>query len=479
MTTSRTLIDPRTLRGVGLDDLSTVDWDFNDTQVPWFYQSTSEFMENYPSGWPTPTVVPIQTGAATFRQNVLNTLSSNGRCLIELDEAVYHLTSFEAAAGDPMYAFGFWDTRLVGFIGKGPDKTVIQMDANSLSSTQRSGIAAFTAASWGVLNIGMMRIDGDAASPAVLAGVTVRAADQQIIPSFASDNLIVGGQPAPHRGVTFFRRGSSPYGYFYQSHVRYQGAARAATSRPPFESANFDSQYSYGYSHHVESDGRRSPELDAARPRRCGVMMGNNEQVSELHDVWLHHSNVSRYAVNDENRDTSGLYLVERVKAEQITVNQNRDPALNGGASLGGWTNATPFGWESCNGTIRVQRTIISQDNPNPLSGVGQIPMHFQMTHVGDRNPVGGRFYADDNEYRWPAHPHLDGFAGFRISQTSHWWLNGSPAGSPHRLNETIFVTQDGVRLQPAVISGTWPPTLASLTAAGITPHTHYLVRSA
>src|SRR5699024_4962963 len=129
-----------------------------------------------------------------------------------------------------------------------------------------------------------------------------------------------------------------------------------------------------------------SPDLDPAQPRRAGVLLLNNEDSAIMRDCWLHHSNLSRYAANDENRNTSGLYRVERCKAEKITNNHNTDPALNGGNTLRGYTNATPFGWESVNGTIEVIDCIVSQDNP--YTDI-QWPGHFQLTYVGSRNPQG------------------------------------------------------------------------------------------
>lgn len=458
----------------GLANPAPVSYDWSEANPPWAYTGTTqvereaEFLANYPPGWTLPTIVDL-AGSGTFRQRVLATIAANGRCAIRLPAGVHHLTSFEAASG-PMYAFGLWHTDLVGFIGAGPDQTVIQMDADSLSQTQLDGIAAMTLANWDVLQIGMMRLDGDPASPVVLAGLTIRADDQQLIPAFGADIGIAGNQPAPHKGVEFYKLGSSSISAFYQSHVRYQGAARACNSRPPFESANWGSGEGYGYSYHVESDGRRAPELDPARPRRCGVMMGNSEYVSVLSHCWLHHTNLSRYAVNDQNRPIDGEYLVAYCKAEQITNTRNVDPALNGGNSLGGWTNATPFGWESTAATVTVHDTIISQDNNN-ISG--QFPADFQMTHVGSRNPQGGRFFAWGNDYRCSPWPQLDGFACFRILNSTYWWTDG--------LATTLDVrkTAGGPKLTPHVYTGTWPPSAAYLAANSLTPDTHCIVKAA
>src|SRR5699024_8678206 len=158
-----------------------------------------------------------------------------------------------------------------------------------------------------------------AQSPVLLGGLTFRAADQQMVHS-KHPNLVesVVPQPAPHNGVMIF-----PNSHAVVSHVRFQAAARAWTQYPPFECGNANSQYGTILWNTCECDGRRSPDLDPARPRRAGVLLINNETSSIMRDCWMHHSNVSRYAANDENRDTSGLYRLERCKAEQITNQRN------------------------------------------------------------------------------------------------------------------------------------------------------------
>ncbi len=422
---------PITVRGgTRRQPLAGLAWEYSDTNVPWAYSSSTqsgreaEYFANWPAGWSSvPTIVDIQTGGADFRTNVLNTIAANGRCIIRLGEGTYHLTSFVKAASDEMYAFGLWHTNLAGFVGQGADKTIIQMDAGSMNATQLAGIATLTSAN--VNNLHLMRLDGEASSPAVLAGLTLQAQDQQTIASFAAGNSIAGGQPAPHGGVLWYKRGVAANVYFYCSHVRARGAGRACTSLPPFEHANFNSQYEYGYYFNTESDGRRAAELDAARPRRCGIVMGNNASVHSMVNCWLHHTNVSRYAMNDQNATTSGAYTVAYCKVEHITDTQNTDPALNGGASLGGYTNATLLGWETCNGTITVHHSILCQDN---TVASGQTPCHFQMTTVGStrgtNGPQGGRLTAYDNVYRH-AVSHLSGFLTCRIAAATYWYLDG------------------------------------------------------
>jgi hypothetical protein len=182
----------------------------------------------------------------------------------------------------------------------------------------------------------------------------------------------------------------------------------------------------------------------------------------------MHHTNVSRYAVNDENRATTGKYNVIRVKAEQITNTHNTDPNLNGGVSLNGYTNASLFGWESCSGTVTVTDCIMSQDDPYTDR---QIAQHLQFTSVGGRNPQGGRLIVRGGVYRTPVWPQLNGFLTIRVIPTTYWVLDG--------YNTTMnILSPAGVRLTPHVVTGTWPPSAATLASAGVTPATHYIVRN-
>lgn len=464
-------------RGKGLTDYApatgALPYEYSDTNVPWAYTGSTqsareaEFLANWPAGWPSvPTIVDIQTGGANFYTNLNNTVNAaGGRVIVRLSAGTYHLTSFQliGSSGNQLYAFGFWHPNLAGIIGQGADQTTIQMDAGSVSGAQLSAIAALTKASGQANQLGMMRLDGSSTSPVVFAGVTIQAADQPLVTSFQADNGIAGNQPAPHSGIVFYQNA-----YFYVSHVRARGAARACTSLPPFEHGNFNSQYENGYYFNVEIDGRRAAELDSNRPRRCGALLGNNATVHYMKNFWIHHTNVSRYAMNDQNANTSGVYTACYGKLENISNIRNTDPNLNGGATLGGYTNATPFGWESCNGTINLDNLIIQQDNA--YTDV-QIAQHLQLTTVGSRNPQGGRLHATNITARCSVWPQLDGYLCFRMPTGTYWVSDGYAT--------TLDVKHtSGASKTAYVYSGTWPPSSAVLTAAGISPSTHYIVRN-
>lgn len=480
-TTLRVKVDANTLRGVGLDDISSTEhYSWSDANPPWAYTSTSQFRATWPNGV---TVVPIQTGSSDFWTNLSNTVVAAGaRIVVELGEGVYHLDKFRVigASGKKAYSFGFWFPNLQGLVGQGPDKTFVQLDANAttvdldgttnVTSMVHDEMSEMTQASFSPIQRSLCRIDGSVSSPVIISGLTFRAADQLPITEISPD--ITGNvflpQPSPHNGVIIYDNWGNLGAYV--SYVRFQGAGRGMTSQPPFECANAQTGRGTVYWNNCEFDGRRSIDLDIARPRRCGVVMVNGETLSDFTDCWFHHSNISRYASNDQNRAYSGIYNLTRCKSEQITNTLNTDPALNGGNSLGGYTNATPFGWESSSATITVRDCIVHQDNPNPLSGTGQIPMMFQLTSVGGVNPQGGRFYVYGGDYHW-VHSQLEGFVGFRISNSTYWWMDGFAT--------TLFVYhKDGQRLAPYQVTGMWPPSAEALAGAGVTPETHYLIRA-
>lgn len=310
-----------------------------------------------------------------------------------------------------------------------------------------------------------MRVDGSSASKVCIAGVTFRSADQQNLTAKGVGVNMVLPQPAPHNGLQVY--GGS---HAYISYVRFQGAGRAATSAPPFECAN--AQTGGGVTHwdHCEFDGRRSPDLDPAQPRRCGPVMANGETLSSFTDSWFHHSNISRYAANDQNRDYQGEYSLTRCKLDHLTDNQNTDPALNGGASLQGYTNVTPLGWESVNGTITVTDCIIDQDNSHSS---GQVPCHIQLTSVGSRNPQGGRLTMSGTVCRNGGFPVIGEFITARIQASTFWWTDGPETTLDVHHPET------GVLLTHHLYTGSWPPSASTLAGQGITPDTHYIVRHA
>lgn len=443
---------------------ASINYDWSETNVPWAYVSPTQFTQDWPGGI---SIVDIQTASGDFYTNLYNTANSApGRVVVRLGAGVYHLNQFRliGSSGSQTYSFGFWHPKLQGLLGQGADKTFIQMDADSMTQAQLDALAVMDKASFAPNQMGIMRIDGSDVSPVLISGVTFRAEDQQMLTATASDTGIVVPQPAPHHGLVIYSGSSALISY-----VRFQGAGRACMSQPPFEHGNVGSQYAdYIVYKNCEFDGRRSPDLDPARPRRCGPIMLNNETLATLQDCWIHHTNLSRYAVNDQNRETQGAYNLIRVKAEQITNVHNVDPALNGGASLGGYTNASLFGWESCNGTVTIQDCMMSQDDP--YTDV-QIAQHLQFTSVGARNPQGGRLTVRGGVFHNTAWPQLEGILSIRAIPGTYWVSDG--------YNTTMSIyTRDGTRLSPYVYSGSWPPSSATLQGAGVSAATHYLIRN-
>lgn len=454
---TRTLTDGAGVRD-SASEVHNADW--SDTNLPWAYSSTSQFR----TGWPVDTVVVPLTGTGTFRQKVLSTVAAAGqRVVVELPAGIHTLSSFEliGSSGDPQYAFGLWTPNLQGFVGQGPDQTFIEMAPNSVSAAQLTRIAGMTKASGAPISMGMLRIDGTAGKPALLSGLTMRAHDQQMA-TFAPDNGIFEPQPCPHHGVYFYNGATAIAQY-----LRMTGASRACTSLPPFETSQITSQRATVTIRNTEMDGRRAAAIDPARPRRGSTVMGNSEVNHTLTDVWLHHHNVSRYAANDST--TGGSYTATRVKMEKITDLRNSgDPTLNGGLSLGGWTDASCMGWESVGGVITLNEPFLIQDNPNVG---GQVPCHLQLTSVG-ANPRGGRMYVYGGTFRNNGFPSIDGYLTIRIGATTYWWTDGVA-------NTIAVYSATGARKTAHQYTGSWPPTAGYLAANGLNPDTHYIVRTA
>jgi hypothetical protein len=407
-------------------------------------------------------VVNLSATGATFWDRLNNTVNAQpGRFICRLPAGDHVLTSFRliGSSGDQSYAFGFWFPKLAGLDGAGPDLTFVTMAANSMTAAQLTRLSGMTQASFSPNQMGMCRFDASA-GPGFVGGLTFRAANQNTLTSISGDitsslSPVVVPQPAPHQGPVFYTGSTMTI-----SHVRFQGAGKAMTSQPPFEMANCTSARANLTYRNCEFDGRISPAFDAAQPRKCAPWMGNDEILSDISDSWFHHSNVSRYAANDEGQSLTGRnYKLTRCKLEQITNTQND--------GHGGYTNATPCGWESTNATITVTDCIIAQNNPNYA---GAAPQDFQLTSVGGFDPAGGRMKVIGGVYRNTGFPALDGWTCFRIPN-SRFKTDG------YATTVDVRDVAGGARKTAYVYNGTWPPSQATFDASGVDPSTHYLVR--
>lgn len=459
-------------------------YDWSDSNLPWAYTSVNDWEQYLPAGVP---VVPLSAVAGDFWTKLNATVNAQpGRFILRLPEGVFTLTSFRAvgSSGDPTYAFGFYFAKLAGIVGAGADKTIIEMAPNSVSTAQLDKMKTMTQSSFIQLQMGMFRFDseyGGVGAPMYLGGVTVEAAPQPLLTSIASDiegNVYVP-QSAPHLGVVVYSSSSRRHSGSYVAYARFRGAGKAMMSQPPFELSNFTSQRNDIRYVNSEFDGRMSPRYDASQPRKCVPFMTNGGITQIIKDCWMHHSNVSRYAANDEAVASptalSNTYRMERMKIDQITNTRNEQAGINGGNSLGGYTNASNIGFESSNALIEIIDCIVSVDNPYTN---GQVPCHIQFTSTG-ANRVGGKLYVKGGEFRHTVYPQLNGFCTARVQTTSPWYNNGTTGSTAGLTSNFDIRLADDTKLSPYIVTGTWPPTAATLAAAGVTPQSHFLVRNA
>lgn len=433
---------------------------------PWAAGTTEAIVT---ASWPKGLlIVDLPTTGGTFAQRMDAACSAApGPCVVRLPPGVHHLTKFRLAgrSGRQDFAFGYFHPKWLGWVGSGAASTIVQMDAGSVSAAQLAHLSTMTAASFDPSELSVALMQPTDASTVYLGGITIRAADQPFLVKVAPDLAakgIITPQPAPHGGIMV---GPGKRAVF--SYVRFAGASRAMYAAPPFEHGAVSTQYSPSILlDHCEIDGRRAPELDAKQPYRGGLVMGNNDWRWELRDCWLHHCNVSRIAVNDENRETHGTYRFVRTKVNNVG-NRNIDPKLNGGKPLGGATSAVVAGFESVSGVVEFIDCDFDVNNPDTTTGISQ---HLGFTSTGTRNPHGGRLYVIGGTWRNAAFKTLAGWVTIRALPTTAWVMDGYDATMDVR-------TAAGVRLQPWVYSGAWPPTTAQMLAAGVSKSTHYLVR--
>ena len=451
------------------------DWD--DDNLPWSYATTDAFTEGFTEGV---TWTDLYTG--TFAQSdlwsrityTIAQVPGNGRVYVRIPTGVHNVTSFQTPfviPKNPLYAFGLWFPRLSGLLGDGPDKTRIHLVANSYSQEQLDALATLDPDTFTPIGNAFARFDG-AVTPFLLGGIKFTAADQQNVtalhPNMAAKHGIVVPQPAPHVGIHFEPAPSNGTSEFIVNNCAFVGCARALLGQPPFECGLINSQYTKSVFRRCDFDGRRDAEVDPLRPRRSTTALVNNEKDMSFVDCHFHHSNIGRFAGNDQNRSPAALstfYNFIRCKFDHMGDEGNTDPLINGGAPLGGVDTRyiSPFGFESTNARIRLTDCIITQNTTYARGGIA-------ITQVG-RNPSGGRMEVVDCVFRYEHKPYLNGFATMMIDPSTPWYTDG-PA-------TTTSVSKDETPLTCHVYptGSSWPPTEAYITAQGLTPETHYIVR--
>ena len=305
-----------------------------------------------------------------------------------------------------------------------------------VASWSKRRLATRSSTSFSVSQIKCLRLDSNRGATKVhLSGIRFRAHDQQLTSNLHSDVLGRGVSvptPAPHSGLSIFG-GNWPTrepARALVSYCRFVGFARALLSLPPFEHSNLSSQYGYIDMHHVESDGRRDPEIDPNRPRRCGTIMANNEVEHKLRDFYAHHNMLSRYAVNDQNYDTSGLYLGERLTMHDIT-----------NVPVGASSNPCLMGWETSSARIELNDVSLTVDNPS-TSVATQQHLGFTLVAGGNHRTLPaevGPLIVRGGTFRNLAWPQLDGMLSIRLKPEDQ------AGGSPwyYRRDELIFVYDD------------------------------------
>ena len=451
------------------------DWD--DANLPWSYATTDAFTEGFTEGI---TWTDLYTG--TFAQSdlwsrityTIAQVPGNGRVYVRIPTGVHNVTSFQTPfviPKDPLYAFGLWFPRLSGLLGDGPDKTRIHLVANSYSQEQLDALATLDPDTFTPLGNAFARFDG-AVTPFLLGGIKFTAADQQNVtalhPNMAAKHGIVVPQPAPHVGIHFEPAPSNGTSEFIVNNCAFVGCARALLGQPPFECGLINSQYTKSVFRRCDFDGRRDAEVDPLRPRRSTTALVNNEKDMSFVDCHFHHSNIGRFAGNDQNRSPAALstfYNFIRCKFDHMGDEGNTDPLINGGAPLGGVDTRyiSPFGFESTNARIRLTDCIITQNTTYARGGIA-------ITQVG-RNPSGGRMEVVDCVFRYEHKPYLNGFATMMIDPSTPWYTDGPATTTSVSREETPLTCH----VYPT--GSSWPPTEAYITAQGLTPETHYIVR--
>lgn len=428
-----------------------------------------------PAGVP---VVPIQTSGGDFYTRFQATVNAqNGRAIIELPAGNHEFDLFRGIGPGGTYAFGAWNPKFAGFYTEAdPETCTVGMAAGAVTAEQLDLMSQMTQASFAPLLMGLLRVDtqyNSAPAPIYFGGIGWESAPQPLLTTISGD--ITGGvyvpQSAPHQGLVIYSDSARRHPDSIITHNRFHGAGKAMTSQPPFEMGNLTMQKNDVRLQYCDFDGRMAARFDATRPVKCGPIMMNGGVYMGITNSWIHDSNVSRYAANDESvvsgTALSNHYYNENVTIERITHNQNKQPPLNSGNSLGGYTDASCFGWESSNSLHELINVTAWVNNGATGS---QVPCHVQFTNTGAAR-TGGHLRVRGGSYRHSVYSQLDGYLLARV-QTSSWWYTNLATAFDIQI-------QVGVPLTHHIYTGTWPPTQSYLDSNGLSPQTHYIVRGA
>lgn len=430
-------------------------WNWSDSNKP-----PSLDPSTFTEGFPSDTVyVNLITGTGDFYQDLVNTLNSTSstRVVVKLpgtqaNPQTQHITSFRpfgTQSPTKPYLMGFYNgTKLQGFLGGGRGASIIQLDPNIYTQAQLTPLKTMVSADFAPLLNSFGRLDGpDPTKPILIGGVTFQGGDQPLLDTVGSDVPAVVPQPAPYQGLSFY-----PGSYYVVNDCEFLASGHALTSAPPFEMGTVSTQRCRGTFKRCDFDGRMAASLNPARPRRSTVWMGNDEGSIDHIDCWLHHSNVSRYAANDEANSfgTSGHYGLLRCRIDHIADTQNVDPAQNGGVSLDGYSDPCCLGWESSNAQISLVDVIIEQNNTHTTRAV---PQHLGFTSTG-RNSAGGHLTVTRGVFLNPGFPTVNNFLCVRGKPSNTLWVDATTG-----MDKTATVTgYDGTVLKGRMYSGSWPP---------------------
>lgn len=386
--------------------------------------------------------------------------------IIKLPAGTYHLTKFDQAVSGTQ-GYVFFGKSIGGLLGAGPESTFIVLDSNALVDPLLTSIKNATNA----ISVYTMRFD----NAPYISGITFDAHEQPLIDgtAVAKPNGYPSSYSAPYAGLQYYNTTGG-----ITQNVRFRGFGKCWNNVYPYELGAVNTSGASHTMRRYEIDGRTAASINSTRPRVSGGFMYNNGGNFTLTDGWEHHSKRSGHTIFGKTGSAtlaSGTFNTTRVR-----INDNAN--INDGD--GGTYTFSAFNHEQAVGAITYTNCQMQRSN---IASTGRATYITVGANNNLGNPKNIVFNFDDKSY-WENPPATDNgmFSVFNpptYGSTSNIYHDQFKAGA-----EPIQVFVGGKKLKPVFVSstavGSWPTvpsshTASQLAAAGYTPTTAFLIRTA
>jgi hypothetical protein len=369
----RVLVNPNTLRGVGLMDVMYGQIVVQNN----IYQPLpgEDVLDNMPT---LPTLLGVSdftTSRDIYEISVAAAKLTGGPFYLELDSGDYFLNNVRDYNSDATFnwiGYPNGNRQVLGYVSRqgwdanGEFNTRIVTSPTMLSSSPGAAeYARDPSTLTNPLAITAFYFDnsGVAKAPLFFSGINFQGQDQTPLAAFSTNAQTrftrnkTALSPAPWNGLNLVN--SQPGSKF--QYCRLDGFSYSLDNSPPYELGALQTNRGAGLEiKGVEIDGRLHSRWNPARPRRSGGLMLNKETMSTETRTYIHHTRRSGSATNTNTKNTSELYLFNNVQRDFI-ADAGDDGLPSDISTLPGNFNA--FNVEGVVGLFDVRYSVINGGN--------------------------------------------------------------------------------------------------------------------